>query len=167
MKRNPVLWLLLSGAFVMIIWLSSSTVVTTDDLANMVTAVLPVERGQFLVFWRQVWWLFVKGWHATEFGLLYWLVFLLARRVSHRGFFAGLVSVTLAFLDEIHQVSIPARGGRLSDVLIDAIGITLAAYFLSRNEKSAPIPWWGRLTGAATVLALIWALAMFPFGGFG
>lgn len=167
MKRHPVLWLLLSLAFVTVIWLSSSTVMTTDDLANLVTAVLPVERAQFLVFWRQVWWLFVKGWHATEFGLLYGLAFLLLRRVRRKGLVAGLISITFAFLDEIHQVSIPARGGRLSDVLIDAIGITIAAYFLSRDKKSEPIPRWGWAIGVTGVLALIWALAMFPFGSFG
>lgn len=157
----------MSGAFITVIWLSSSTVVTTDDLADMVTTVFPVERSQFLSFWRHVWWLFVKGWHATEFGLLDCLAFLLFRRMPRANSLAIFVSLTFAILDEIHQVSIPARGGRLSDVLIDAIGISIAAYFLSRDERSKPIPWWGFPLILSAVLALIWALAMYPFGAFG
>ncbi len=166
-KPRHIVGFVLTVGFAVVIWLSSSTVVTMEQLANMVSRVLPISPETFLAFWRKCWWLFVKGWHATEFGLLFWLVFALSKRVPRRALTATLVAFGFAFLDEWHQVSVPARGGRLSDVVIDGIGIAVAAYLLTRKPDHKRLPWWGWILGGTVVIALIWVFANFPFGSFG
>jgi len=166
MKRSSLMWVGLTVGFAGVIWLSSSTVVTMEQLANMVARVFPIEPETFLGFWRKCWWLFVKGWHATEFGLLYWLIFALCKRLPRRAVIATLTAFAFAFLDEWHQVSVPARGGRLSDVVIDGIGIAVAAFLLTRDTDAKRIPWWGWLLGTAGVIGLIGLFANFPFGSF-
>lgn len=64
-------------------------------------------------------------------------------------------------------MSVPARGGRLSDVLIDGIGISIAAFLLTRKPEDKRLPWWAWVLGGAVVIGLIWVLALYPFGSFG
>ena len=77
-----------------------------------------------------------------------------------------LIAFAFAFLDDWHQVSVPARGGRLSDVVIDGIGIAVAAFLLTRKPEANRIRWWVWLIGAAGVIGLIGLFANFPFGSF-
>lgn len=167
MKRSSLIWLGVTAGFAGVIWLSSSTLVTIEQLANMVASVFPIKPETFLAFWRKGWWLFVKGWHATEFGLLFWLVFALCKRFPRRAVIATLVAFAFAYLDEWHQVSVPARGGRLSDVVIDRIGIAVAAFLLTRDTDAKRIPWWGWLLGTVGIIGLIGLFPNFPFGSFG
>lgn len=53
MKRSSLMWVGLTVGFAGVIWLSSSTVVTMQELANMVARVLPVSPEDFLIFWRK------------------------------------------------------------------------------------------------------------------
>ena len=80
----------------------------------------------------QDWWFFVKGWHATEFAILF---LLLRRSLGDLGWSLFLVTLA-AVLDEFHQTFVPGRGGRLSDVLIDVGGALFAAIILV--WRSAP-----------------------------
>lgn len=73
--------------------------------------------------WKKGWWLPVKGWHATEFAILYAL---LRRAGWDKG--SALVLVSLgAALDEYHQTFVPGRTGTPRDVLIDVGGALAAA----------------------------------------
>ncbi|AIE85699.1 hypothetical protein OP10G_2331 [Fimbriimonas ginsengisoli Gsoil 348] len=83
----------------------------------------PGKRGERLAaIWGKAWWLPVKGWHATEFAVLYALL-----RYSGRNREAALLLVTLgAALDEFHQTFVEGRTGTARDVLID-VGGALAA----------------------------------------
>ena len=45
--------------------------------------------------------------------------------------FSGLLGVIYAISDEIHQLFIPGRGGRVQDVCIDSIGVFLGIFILS------------------------------------
>jgi hypothetical protein len=50
------------------IFATSSGVVTVGELAHAVSSTAAgqvTERG-FRQVWENVWWIFVKGWHATE-----------------------------------------------------------------------------------------------------
>ncbi len=84
--------------------------------------------------------LFRKTGHGTGYLLLtlvgYW-----ALRVSfgHEHApalrIAVIVSLLRAIVDEIHQSFVPGRTGTVMDVLIDGVGIALAAWFL-RTQQS-------------------------------
>lgn len=62
--------------------------------------------------------LFFKTLHVIEYGIL----FLLSKRAIRNGMAAFFLTLLYAVTDEIHQVFIPTREGKLRDVIIDAIG---------------------------------------------
>jgi VanZ family protein len=49
---------------------------------------------------------------------------------------AILTSLLRAILDEIHQAFVPGRTGTVVDVMIDAVGIALAAWLIRRRRKA-------------------------------
>lgn len=160
----PLLWIAL-------IFLTSSSVLTTDDLTRAVTTIAPqVKEQEFRTFWLAAWWIFVKGWHAIEFGVLY----LLARRwLGRTSPWPFVITGAYAILDEFHQVFVPDRGGRWSDVCIDLLGI-LGAWLIvewrrkRRNEASAlpkglQSPWVLTLV-LVGMFALVFQFSIVPFG---
>lgn len=150
------------AGWVAVIFLTSSTVVTTQQLAGAVSSVSSTPATEFESLWRSVWWIPVKGWHVTEFALLFTLVYLATRRKP----LAAVLSLGYAFFDEFHQVFVASRGGRLSDVLIDAIGVILAWRIFANLDlpKHRRAPLWTWAIGLAVGTALVFALAHFPFG---
>ena len=46
-----------------------------------------------------------------------------------------LIALSYAFTDEIHQLFVPGRGGRLTDVLIDLLGIIIATQLIKRLKR--------------------------------
>lgn len=73
-----------------------------------------------------------KGAHVTEYAILMLLAtrfaFLLFPRETLKKILliAGVFSLTYGASDEFHQFFVPYRGSKMSDVLIDGIGILLA-----------------------------------------
>jgi VanZ family protein len=53
--------------------------------------------------------------------------------VKHHGRWTWILTVGYAITDELHQGMVPGRNATLRDILIDALGATLAVYFLSRR----------------------------------
>jgi len=49
--------------------------------------------------------------------------------------FAGLIALTVAIADEIHQTYIPTRNGSLLDILIDLIGILIVLIIFPRFAR--------------------------------
>lgn len=94
-----------------------------------------ISKNSFNGFWASWWWVFVKGYHVLEYFLL---TLLFARSLRLIGRFSGFrsIAVSLAFSicyaasDEYHQTFVPGRGGRISDVMIDTIGVSLASAIL-------------------------------------
>lgn len=121
------------------IFLTSCTVVNSRQLTKAVVSTgagLVKERG-FDSFWRQWWWLFVKGWHAIEFAILCALLIKGFRSLKWSTALAGLATFVYACSDEWHQTLIPNRGGKWTDVAIDCIGIVvamLAALLISQRR---------------------------------
>lgn len=114
-----------------LIFATSCTVVHRSTLVGAVPA--PARAG-FDSMWSHIWWLFVKGWHATEFAILFLLI---RRSVGAIG--PALLWVALAAtMDEIHQTFVPGRGGRATDVLIDLAGASVAAIIVA--WRFAPRP---------------------------
>lgn len=81
------------------------------------------ERERMLALWRRWWWLPVKGWHATEFAILYGLCRAAGLRKGDALFMVSLG----AALDEFHQTFVEGRTGTPRDVLIDMGGALAAA----------------------------------------
>ncbi len=78
-----------------------------------------------------------KSAHLAECGLLaiLWLRALTAAGIPKRRafLFAILFSIAFAVSDEIHQLYVPGREGKISDTAIDTLGILIGAevfYFL-------------------------------------
>lgn len=71
-----------------------------------------------------------KTLHVLEYAVLYLLIFRAFRTQFH---YALLFSLLYALSDEIHQTFVPTREGRLRDVGIDAIGISLMYIFIKHN----------------------------------
>jgi len=83
---------------------------------------------------------FRKTGHGTGYFLLtllgYWAFrrsFGLDARPALR--WAVLTSLLRAIIDEIHQAFVPGRTGTVVDVMIDAVGIALAAWLIRRRGK--------------------------------
>jgi len=86
-------------------------------------------ESQFNGFWHRWWWLFVKGYHVFEYFILTLLTINLLRNwVESKWAFlyAFALAVSYASTDEWHQTFVPGRGGKWTDVVIDAGGATLA-----------------------------------------
>lgn len=70
-----------------------------------------------------------KAAHVTEYGILTIFVSFYIWVRGHRGkvFFliTLLISVGYAVTDEVHQIFVPGRSGRITDVLIDSVGCIL------------------------------------------
>ena len=82
-----------------------------------------------------------KGAHFLEFAMLAGLCFRafallrFERSVGAATFWALVISVAYAGLDELHQSYVPNRHPQVSDVLIDTAGVLLAL---------VAILWWSR-----------------------
>jgi hypothetical protein len=102
----------------------SSTVIGPRQFVRGVSRHSPaaITEAGFAGFWKDWWWLFVKGFLVFEFALL---SFLLLRAMPKRGLIAISFGAAFAVADELHQTLVPARGGRLTDVLIDWSGVFL------------------------------------------
>ncbi len=142
------------------IFVTSSGVVTTDQLAHTVSTVAGgrVSETGFEAFWGIAWWLFVKGWHATEFGILFAL---LRRAFGSVSRWPAILAVSYAFFDEAHQLFVPGRGSRLSDVCIDCLGILAAWLILERHRFPSR---WLLATYFLAIAGAIFLLSIIPFG---
>ena len=106
--------------------------IARDPFVSAIGASLPVgTRPAWAGLWDGYWWVFVKGWHATEFAILLLLVFRAVREIGWSLFLVLLA----ATLDEFHQTFVPGRGGIVSDVLIDAGGAIVAAALVYRKHR--------------------------------
>jgi hypothetical protein len=121
--------------WMLLIFGTSCTVVRPDEFFRWIHAnLLHDDRlfGGFQVFWGTCWFAVVKGWHATEFAVLYLLCLAALNRAAggsprRNATWAILIAVTFAATDEWHQTFVPGRGGTATDVLIDSLGVFAAA----------------------------------------
>ena len=65
-----------------------------------------------------------KGAHVTEYAILGWLI-QRALGQGRAGWLAWLAAVAFAATDELHQSLVPERNARVTDVMIDAVGVAI------------------------------------------
>ncbi len=124
-------WRNLSLFWALVTFVTSCTVVKPKAFVHGVGKVASgaiTERG-FSSFWSSWWWVFVKGYHVMEYAILTALLcFWLDKRPV---WMPMLVAIAYATSDEIHQLWVPARGGHVTDVMIDGIGVVFAGCLMA------------------------------------
>jgi len=123
---------------------TSCTVIRPQEFFALVQKYANVNEASMLkfeIFWGASWFLIVKGWHFTEFAILFVLCATVLR--LWRGNISPLlimISTALCLLfamsDEWHQTFVPDRNGTVTDVLIDSLGVCVAAAFLLLRYRS-------------------------------
>jgi VanZ family protein len=80
----------------------------------------------------------VKGYHVLEYTILTLLLIAAFSAFKQKPLLAGLIAIAYAATDEWHQTFVPHRGGHITDVLIDSLGvvIALAVYALVPRRSS-------------------------------
>ena len=86
-----------------------------------------------------------KGAHIFEYFVLDFLFFRIFRlhklKKKETYLLSFLFSLAYAFSDEIHQVFVPGREGKFSDVGVDMIGIILAIVFYNLLHERFGVKW--------------------------
>src|SRR5258706_13971297 len=88
--------------------------------------------------------LFFKSLHVIEYAFLYFLTYRAMKNTYPKmPFFAWamwsfVVVIAFAMTDEIHQLFVPTREGRLRDVIIDTFGATIAWTTLTQLLPKTP-----------------------------
>lgn len=130
-------------AWSLFIFLTSCTVVRPQEFFDWIRVHLLVHDDVFLkfqAFWGVSWFAVVKGWHALEFAILFLLCLAAIERIhpaDHRMRTIGwsiAICTLFAISDEWHQTFVPDRGGAVTDVLIDMLGILIAAWITIRRR---------------------------------
>ncbi len=77
--------------------------------------------------------------HMAEFAILGWLLYgwLCGRQLTRlrRACVAAGLAILYACSDEIHQLFVKGRSGKISDVAIDSMGVVLGMVFLLLAER--------------------------------
>lgn len=124
-----------------IIFATSCRYIDRDRFVSATGGLLPNEatREVWDQAWQAVGLLVVKGYHVAEFAILTLLVhsaLLHCDRIAR--VYAPSVAIVAcgmyAALDEWHQTFVPGRGGKVSDVAIDVIGIAIAVWLIRRPQ---------------------------------
>ncbi len=134
-------WILLA-VWMSVIFGTSCRFISSEELSKAVSTHGPIaiSPSSFDRFWDSYWWVFVKGYHVLEFALL---AVLLLKPLRFKLPFVASFALLYAASDEFHQTFVPGRGGRVSDVIIDAIGISavcLVVRFVRKRQASLHQP---------------------------
>ena len=85
---------------------------------------------------------FFKSLHMIEYGILSALLYRAFKNTGNRPlwqnlYLAWLLAASYGMTDEIHQVFVPTREGRMRDIVIDSIGAGLILFLLWRYVLTA------------------------------
>ncbi len=139
MFKKIILWILVILCMSLIFWFSSQEAIESDQTStsfmSMIIRFFDADNSlddetvsQMAAGLNHI---VRKGAHFSIYAVLGGLIFLLIRQYRP-GFLHSLInSVILSMLyacsDEIHQVFVPGRAGRISDVLLDTAGALCGA----------------------------------------
>ena len=98
----------------------------TPIIGNLLSDILNSPNSQFIVR---------KSAHIILFCLLSILCFVVIYELKRNVKISTLASFSITFIyacmDEIHQLFIPGRSGKINDVLIDSIGVIMGLIFIN------------------------------------
>ena len=98
----------------------------TPIIGNLLSDVLNSPNSQFIVR---------KSAHIILFCFLSILCFVVIYELKRNVKISTLASFSITFvyacMDEIHQLFIPGRSGKINDVLIDSIGVIMGLIFIN------------------------------------
>lgn len=131
-------------AWAALIFATSCTVIRPAEFFELIHRYLITDErffSGFEVFWGVSWFAVVKGWHALEFAILFLLATSLITRIAGRHstravLLAAACTLAFAATDEWHQTFVPDRNGTVQDVLIDSLGVLVAAVFVWRPPSA-------------------------------
>lgn len=146
MKKIKVVWCILSVALMALIFFFSHQTAdvssdTSGPLARLLAKVLSLifkGRAYETVLWVCQW-IVRKSAHFILFAFLGVCVYntLNFGTRKSRVVIAVIICILYAISDEIHQICIPGRAGRIGDVLIDGTGSISAIAILMRSAHYA------------------------------
>ncbi len=142
MKKIKVVWCILSVALMaLIFFFSHQTADVSSDtsgplarlLAKILSAIFKGKAYETVLWVCQ--WIVRKSAHFILFAILGICVYktLNFGTPKSRVVIAILICILYAISDEIHQIFIPGRAGRISDVLIDGAG-SISAIALKKRR---------------------------------
>ena len=78
-----------------------------------------------------------KTLHIIEYAFLFFLLYRAFQSIKHLqgpfcGIFAFFITIFYSISDELHQLSIPTRQGRLRDVFIDIVGMIIMYVIINK-----------------------------------
>lgn len=86
-----------------------------------------------------------KAAHMTEYGILSILFYIWLGKwqftMSKRSVMAIVLAALYAASDELHQLFVPGRAGRFSDVIIDSIGAIIGVFVFLGVKKCISFLW--------------------------
>lgn len=132
--KSSLMWIDIAGSIfwmALIFFFSSQSGVAQQGFSDML---ILIER---------------KGAHFTEFFVLTIILYRVFRHIVLSNMESVRLSIAVAtayaFSDEIHQLFVPFREGKLSDVAVDGLGISIAylvlmiyVYFYPKNRCISP-----------------------------
>ena len=143
-KNYKTLFLLFFSLWLTLIFTTSCFVIPFHVFIHSVQGLSGDDRFKvwFGQFWLVSWFVIVKGWHATEYGILVFLCEKTLRNLTklrrfHRIGIALAFAILFAATDEWHQTFVPGRDGCVRDVLIDSLGafaVTIALWLHKVRE---------------------------------
>ena len=131
MKKIIKLLLLISW-LLLIFYLSSLNGKTStgqsNKLVNIAYKITHIDKSILIPLIR-------KTAHITEYFVLFMLVFTNLKEYKVKDIFkvTVLLSIIYALFDEFHQLFISERSGKITDVLIDIIGIALGYVLIKKG----------------------------------
>lgn len=149
MIYRVVTGLLLAGWMILIFWFSHQPADTSSELSGglcveLVTAVnenfhLGYPPETVLSIAGKIEYPVRKAAHMSEYAVLGWLAFAFFRgfcSIARKNYLCSMALVVIyAATDEMHQLFVAGRAGRISDVLIDSAGAVLGLLLLFAAER--------------------------------
>ena len=124
------------------IFFTSCFFIERSDFIRFVSKYLPAGliRSEWADLWLGAGLVIVKAYHATEYLVLFSLVFLTLERVGRpstrwRLMLTFILGFLFAASDEWHQTFVDGRGGTVVDVGIDTIGLVVALVLFTLRQR--------------------------------
>lgn len=129
-----------------IVWIIIIYLFSKDSSSSLHTKQIIENIEQFIPFHfsvPQLNYIIRKGAHILEFFILSYLLYSVFKRLNihkmHMILLTGLFSLNVAFFDEIHQLHVLGRTGRIKDVGFDFMGICLSLLFICAKKRSGKV----------------------------